>query len=549
MTRRRRARRSVDVPAAFAQALRRARPRRRRRAAASARRSPAASPRTSGASTPRAARSASSARWPKLRVAADWRAPVERNRYEARLDARSPRGACPARRRACSARTRRPASLVDGPISPPDEPPAVESSCCATAMPIRRSPRAVGATPRRASTPHRRRAPELAARFPTDAIFYDIRLEPYLLATARAPSRARAGARARWSRRTAATKRALVHGDVSPKNILIGPHGPVLPRCRMRLVRRPGLRPRLLPQPPAAEVPVDARRRAPASSPASTRSPAAISRASTGSRATRSRRARRALLPGLFLARVDGKSPVEYITDEADSDARAARRARRCSPTPVAAPRRRSATAWAKELRRMSDDDRSAPCTAAASGIRAAGRPSRPRSRSPAARAAAPSRRPAPRTGSRRGGRPARRRRALRRPRRARRRSPTSTARSRARCSGMDAHDQAGDRRRADRARRHAEQDAGSAATRSSPSRWRPLMPPPRRAGVPLWRYLGGADAGAACRCREIQIFGGGAHAGAARRHPGLHGRSARRARASPRRSNGPPRSIAPPAR
>jgi len=26
------------------------------------------------------------------------------------------------------------------------------------------------------------------------------------------------------------------------------------------------------------------------------------------------------LLPGLFLARVDGKSPVEYITDEAQKD-------------------------------------------------------------------------------------------------------------------------------------------------------------------------------------------------------------------------------------
>ena len=29
-----------------------------------------------------------------------------------------------------------------------------------------------------------------------------------------------------------------------------------------------------------------------------------------------SRRGRRALLPGLLLARIDGKSPVEYVTDE-----------------------------------------------------------------------------------------------------------------------------------------------------------------------------------------------------------------------------------------
>ena len=46
-----------------------------------------------------------------------------------------------------------------------------------------------------------------------------------------------------------------------------------------------------------------------------------------GAARRRSRRARRALLPGLFLARIDGKSPVEYITDETDTRPRAARRA------------------------------------------------------------------------------------------------------------------------------------------------------------------------------------------------------------------------------
>ncbi len=68
--------------------------------------------------------------------------------------------------------------------------------------------------------------PALAADFPTDAIFYDIRLEPYLVATAaRIPTaRRRCG---RWSRPRRRNKRALVHGDVSPKNILRGPDGPV----------------------------------------------------------------------------------------------------------------------------------------------------------------------------------------------------------------------------------------------------------------------------------------------------------------------------------
>lgn len=69
--------------------------------------------------------------------------------------------------------------------------------------------------------------PELAAQFATDAIFFDIRLEPYLLATARR----HAGLAPALERLVTATRShtvALVHGDVSPKNILIGPHGPVM---------------------------------------------------------------------------------------------------------------------------------------------------------------------------------------------------------------------------------------------------------------------------------------------------------------------------------
>ena len=51
---------------------------------------------------------------------------------------------------------------------------------------------------------------------------------------------------------TRTTKRALVHGDFSPKNLLVGPPAGD-PRRRVRVVRRPGLRPRLRAQPPAAE--------------------------------------------------------------------------------------------------------------------------------------------------------------------------------------------------------------------------------------------------------------------------------------------------------
>ena len=54
------------------------------------------------------------------------------------------------------------------------------------------------------------------------------------------------------------------------------------------------------------------------------------------------------LLPGLFLARVDGKSPAEYITAEADKE-RVRRVARALLAAPVDQPDRVS-EAWRKEL-------------------------------------------------------------------------------------------------------------------------------------------------------------------------------------------------------
>ena len=68
---------------------------------------------------------------------------------------------------------------------------------------------------------------KVAERFATDANFHAIRLEPYLEEAARVhPDLA-----PQFNNlvlRTQRTKVALVHGDMSPKNILIGPGGPVL---------------------------------------------------------------------------------------------------------------------------------------------------------------------------------------------------------------------------------------------------------------------------------------------------------------------------------
>jgi len=69
--------------------------------------------------------------------------------------------------------------------------------------------------------------PALAATFATDDLFWDLRLEPYLQ---------RLGERYPMLGpsldtlidTTRKTRFALVHGDVSPKNILVGPTGPVL---------------------------------------------------------------------------------------------------------------------------------------------------------------------------------------------------------------------------------------------------------------------------------------------------------------------------------
>ena len=67
--------------------------------------------------------------------------------------------------------------------------------------------------------------PDCAVRFATDANFDALRIEPYFHVTAEAHP----DMRARFielAGTTASTHLAVVHGDVSPKNILIGPDGP-----------------------------------------------------------------------------------------------------------------------------------------------------------------------------------------------------------------------------------------------------------------------------------------------------------------------------------
>ena len=157
---------------------------------------------------------------------------------------------------------------------------------------------------------------DIAARFANDDIFYPIRAEPYLIATGRAHPDLAPRLQA-LSDATMRTQRALVHGDVSPKNILAGADGPVfldaecawygdpafdlafvLNHLLLKCVWRPLWTARYL---QSFDALADAYLRN------ARWEPAAELEARTAH-----------LLPGLLLGRVDGKSPAEYITAEGD---------------------------------------------------------------------------------------------------------------------------------------------------------------------------------------------------------------------------------------
>jgi aminoglycoside phosphotransferase (APT) family kinase protein len=278
----------------------------------------------------------------KLRVAEDWFAPVERNLYEARW-------------------MRRAAAVV------PEAVPALLGQDLAAGVLVmayldparhvlwktelrdgRADPAVAAAVGERLVRIHAASAddPAVAAEFATDRIFYDIRLEPYLVATA-AHHPDRADALAGLVATTAATRRCLVHGDVSPKNILIGPAGPVFLDAECAWYGDPAfdlafclnhLLLKCLWTPPARAGFLacfdELANRYLAG--VAWESPAALE----------GRVAR--LLPGLLLARVDGKSPVEYLTQEPDKG-----RVRRVARSLLAAPPERLSevrAAWAEEL-------------------------------------------------------------------------------------------------------------------------------------------------------------------------------------------------------
>jgi aminoglycoside phosphotransferase (APT) family kinase protein len=252
---------------------------------------------------------------PRLRVAADWHVPVERNRWEVEW-MRTAAGIVPDAVPAILGEDRAGGAFAMAWL-PPEQFP-VWKSLLAEGRGTLAMAGQVGAVLGRihAATADR---PDIAARFPTDALFHAIRLDPYLVTAARAHPDLGARLQALVDT-TARTRRVLVHGDFSPKNILIGSEGPVIldAECAWygdpafdlafvlnHLLLKGAWRPRW-----RAEFSAMFRALVATYRPHAAWEPWPALDARTA-----------ALLPGLLLARVDGKSPVEYVTDDATRNA------------------------------------------------------------------------------------------------------------------------------------------------------------------------------------------------------------------------------------
>jgi len=251
---------------------------------------------------------------PKLKVAADWEAPISRNAYEwewMRFAAEILPDVVP-----------RPlahdpsAGLFAMSFLDPVDHPVWKQQLLDGQIDVDTA----GAVGHAIGTLHAAsaRRDDLANAFDTAENFHALRLEPYLLATGRQhPSLA--SRLEELVDRTARTRIALVHGDVSPKNILVGPKGPVLLDAECAWYGDPAfdvafclnhLLLKALPRPDRAR---ELRQSFDAFVSGYFAAAAFEPRTALEGRAA-------ALLPALLLARVDGKSPVEYVTEDTDRD-------------------------------------------------------------------------------------------------------------------------------------------------------------------------------------------------------------------------------------
>ncbi len=280
----------------------------------------------------------------RLNVAAEWYAPVERNAFEARwfeVVAGIAPDAVPGLRGHDES-----LGLLVMEYLPPREYPVWKSQLRVGHV----DRQVVEEVARRLARIHSATANDrrLEAGFATGDLFYALRVEPYLIATAERHEEF--AARLKWIADDLMRRKiALVHGDISPKNILTGRRGPIFIDAECAWYGDPAfdlafcLNHLLL---------------------KCLWNPMAVANYLSGFRIMTStyldlvaweakedlhRRAAR-LLPALMLARVDGKSPVEYLRSAADRQA-----VRRFAQTWLGQPADSLAAigrAWESELQR-----------------------------------------------------------------------------------------------------------------------------------------------------------------------------------------------------
>ncbi|HSV34228.1 MAG TPA: aminoglycoside phosphotransferase family protein [Ramlibacter sp.] len=248
---------------------------------------------------------------PQLKVAAEWLAPVDRNTYEwawMQFAARH----CPTHVPAPLAHDEA-AGLFAMSFLAPDAHPVWKQQLMAGQV-VLATARSVGEVLGRLHAASARDA-SLPAAFETIDNFFALRLEPYLLATAaRHPDLS--PRLLQLAVRTAGTHHALVHGDVSPKNVLVGPAGPVLLDAECAWYGDPAfdlafclnhLLLKCLARPEASSGLLES---------FEALAQEYLTHVDWESGPLLEARAAE-LLPALMLARVDGKSPVEYLVDPA----------------------------------------------------------------------------------------------------------------------------------------------------------------------------------------------------------------------------------------